>query len=305
MKFASLSGVLCLMMLVAFPLKAEIGLPFPGNWQLPPGAAVSAGVLTVASTDREARLARTEIDSRDYIGRTLIVHFDVKYTDVSTPALSHNGIKLMIHTRVNGKQFWRNCPPLSGSSDGWKRITVRENISWDTEWISIEVGLQDSTGILEVRNVEIQDYDPMVLFREPPVPLPENFKCAYDERLRNLPPMRGVMSPVRYRVNDIPDLAKWNANLIRWQLRPSPQKIYIPGVDQQKAERNRTTENFLDALDRELQTLDKVISQCREAGIMVMIDMHRVPGGSENLGEIQSEARMFNSEELAAEFIEA
>lgn len=105
MKFASLSGVLCLMMLVAFPLKAEIGLPFPGNWQLPPGAAVSAGVLTVASTDREARLARTEIDSRDYIGRTLIVHFDVKYTDVSTPALSHNGIKLMIHTRVNGKQF--------------------------------------------------------------------------------------------------------------------------------------------------------------------------------------------------------
>lgn len=305
MKFASLSGVLCLMMLVAFPLKAEIGLPFPGNWQLPPGTAVSAGVLTVASTDREARLARTEIDSRDYIGRTLIVHFDVKYTDVSTPALSHNGIKLMIHTRVNGKQFWRNCPPHSGSSDGWKRITVRENISWDTEWISIEVGLQDSTGILEVRNVEIQDYDPMVLFREPPVPLPENFKCAYDERLRNLPPMRGVMSPVRYRVNDIPDLAKWNANLIRWQLRPSPQKIYIPGVDQQKAERNRTTENFLDALDRELQTLDKVISQCREAGIMVMIDMHRVPGGSENLGEIQSEARMFNSEELAAEFIEA
>lgn len=305
MKLASLSGWFCLMMLAAFPLKAEIRLPFPGNWQLPPGAAVSAGVLTVASTDREARLARMEIDSRDYIGRTLIVHFDVKYTDVSTPALSHNGVKLMIHTKVNGKPFWRNCPPLSGSSDGWKRITVRENISWDTEWISIEVGLQDSTGILEVRNVEIQDYDPMVLFREPPVPLPENFKCAYDERLRNLPPMRGVMSPVRYRVNDIPDLAKWNANLIRWQLRPSPQKIYIPGVDQQKAERNRTTENFLDALDRELQTLDKVISQCREAGIMVMIDMHRVPGGSENLGEIQSEARMFNSEELAAEFIEA
>ena len=81
MKLASLSGWFCLMMLAAFPLKAEIRLPFPGNWQLPPGAAVSAGVLTVASTDREARLARTEIDSRDYIGRTLIVHFDVKYTD--------------------------------------------------------------------------------------------------------------------------------------------------------------------------------------------------------------------------------
>lgn len=303
LKSFSFTGLLCL--LLSFSLKAEIQLPFSENWQLPDGASVSGGVLTISSTDREPRIAKREIDSCDYLGRTLIVHFDVKYTDVSVPSLKHNGVKLIIHTWVNGKQFWRNCPPLSGSSSGWKRITVRETVSWDTERILIEVGLQDSTGILEVRNVEIQDHDPVKLFRKPPVPLPENFKCAYDERLRNLPPMRGVMSPVRYRVNDIPDLAKWNANLIRWQLRPSPQKIYIPGVDQQKVERNRTTEKFLDALDRELQTLDKVISQCRKAGIMVMIDMHRVPGGSENLGEIQSEARMFNSEELAAEFIEA
>ena len=295
-----------LLLAITLPLHAEIPLPFPGKWKLPAEATISDDTLTIVSKDRDAHLAVQQIESSDYYGRMLIMHFDVKYDNVSTPAGAYNGVKLQIHTIVNGRQLWRNCTPMSGSSNGWKHVIVREDIPWDIEKISIEVGLQDSTGTIAIRNVQIQDYDPKVIFKDAPVPLPENFKCEYDERVRTMPTMRGVMSPWDYRANDIPDLAKWHANLIRWQVHPTPQNTYIPGVDaQQTAQQTQTTEKFLDALERELQTLDKVVAQCREAGIKVMIDMHRLPGGSEGKDEIQGEARMFNSEALAEEFIEA
>jgi|GEM_PF-349571 len=291
--------------LFAIRLTAGIDIPLDGQWKLPAGAKITNGVMTITAPDTAPRLASRSIDASDYIGRSLIVHFEVKYSGVSEPKESHNGIKLMIHTKVGGKQFWRNCGKYTGSGD-WQIITVKESIPWDTEWIALESGLQGSTGTLQIRKVEIRDYRPEVLFREPPVALPEGFRCEYTERVRNLPQMRGVMSPTKYRKEDIPDMAKWNINLLRWQLRPVPRGGYIPGIASQPlAENSGNNDTFAKALEQELEVLDSVVKQCRENGIMVIVDMHRIPGGTESKDEIQGEARLFDSEELTEEFIDS
>lgn len=199
---------------LGFQLVAEIAMPFDQSWKLPPGGTVAGSILTVLSTDpAEARLASHPVDPEPYFGRSLIVRFEVKYSNVSKPKESYNGVKLMIHYFANGKQYWTNCPPLYGSSD-WKTVTVEQQIPGDTEWIFLEAGLQGSTGELQVRNVELLDWDPAKLHR-PPVPVPENFRCEYTERVLSMPLLRGMMSPVVYRSADFPAMRDWNVNLVR------------------------------------------------------------------------------------------
>ena len=239
-------------------LAAEIALPFDRKWKLPPGGTISESILTVSATDPAVpQLASHPVDPEPYFGRSLIVRFEVKYSDVSKPEESYNGVKLMIHYFANGKQYWTNCPPLYGSSD-WKTVTVEQQMPGDTEWISLEAGLQGSTGKLHVRNVELVDWDPKELHR-PPVAVPENFRCEYTERVSSLPLLRGMMSPVVYRSADFPAMREWNVNLLRWQLHPNP----------------REGEKYADLLDRDLNILDKVLEQCQKLGIMVIIGSGR------------------------------
>ncbi len=274
---------------LSLQLAAEIAIPFDRNWKLPPNGTISESILTISATDSAVpQLASHPIDPEPYSGRSLIVRFEVKYSDVSKPKESYNGVKLMIHYFANGKQYWTNCPPLYGSSD-WKTVTVEQQIPGDTEWIFLETGLQGSTGKLQVRNVELVDWDPKELHR-PPVPLPENFRCEYTERVLSLPQLRGMMSPVVYRSADFPAMREWNVNLLRWQLRPQP----------------REGEKYADLLDRDMNILDKVLEQCQKLGIMVIIDLHRVPGGKEfNHGVVQEEAKLYDNPEFAEEFVES
>ncbi len=274
---------------LSLQLAAEIAIPFDRNWKLPPNGTISESILTISATDSAVpQLASHPIDPEPYFGRSLIVRFEVKYSDVSKPKESYNGVKLMIHYFANGKQYWTNCPPLYGSSD-WKTVTVEQQIPGDTEWIFLETGLQGSTGKLQVRNVELVDWAPKELHR-PPVPLPENFRCEYTERVLSLPQLRGMMSPVVYRSADFPAMREWNVNLLRWQLRPQP----------------REGEKYADLLDRDMNILDKVLEQCQKLGIMVIIDLHRVPGGKEfNHGVVQEEAKLYDNPEFAEEFVES
>ena len=274
---------------LSLQLAAEIAIPFDRSWKLPPGGTISESTLTISATDPAVpQLASHPIDPEPYFGRSLIVRFEVKYSDVSKPKESYNGVKLMIHYFANGKQYWTNCSQLYGSSD-WKTVTVEQQIPGDTEWIFLETGLQGSTGKLQVRNVELVDWDPKELHR-PPVPLPENFRCEYTERVLSLPQLRGMMSPVVYRSADFPAMREWNVNLLRWQLRPQP----------------REGEKYADLLDRDMNILDKVLEQCQKLGIMVIIDLHRVPGGKEfNHGVVQEEAKLYDNPEFAEEFVES
>ena len=116
---------------LSLQLAAEIAIPFDRNWKLPPGGTISESILTVSATDPAVpQLASHPIDPEPYFGRSLIVRFEVKYSDVSRPKESYNGVKLMIHYFANGKQYWTNCPPLYGSSD-WKTVTVEQQIPGD------------------------------------------------------------------------------------------------------------------------------------------------------------------------------
>ena len=55
-----------------------------------------------------------------------------------------------------------------------------------------------------------------------------------------------------------------------------------------------------------MNILDKVLEQCQKLGIMVIIDLHRVPGGKEfNHGVVQEEAKLYDNPEFAEEFVES
>ena len=117
---------------LSLQLAAEIALPFDRNWKLPPNGTISESILTISATDSAVpQLASHPIDPEPYFGRSLIVRFEVKYSDVSKPKESYNGVKLMIHYFANGKQYWTNCPPLYGSSDSHRGATDTRRYGMD------------------------------------------------------------------------------------------------------------------------------------------------------------------------------
>ena len=74
-------------------LAAEIALPFDRKWKLPPGGTISESILTVSATDPAVpQLASHPVDPEPYFGRSLIVRFEVKYSDVSKPRQQAGGI---------------------------------------------------------------------------------------------------------------------------------------------------------------------------------------------------------------------
>ncbi len=46
----------------------------------------------------------------------------------------------------------------------------------------------------------------------------EKYTARYSDAVRNTPPLRGVMSPVRFKAEDFTTLREWNVNLVRAQL---------------------------------------------------------------------------------------
>lgn len=74
------------------------------------------------------------------------------------------------------------------------------------------------------------------------------------------------MSPNRFDEKDFADLAKWNANLIRWQLNRPLDRPYT--LDEYKA-----------ITAKKIDELGKVLDAARKHGIKVVIDLHPFEGG--------------------------
>ena len=211
--------------------------------------------------------ASLPFDITPYRGKQLEISVDSKHVNLTKPSKGWLGFKMMLVYKSNGRNFY----PGGGNGDGtpvntdWRRPAIVAQIPEDATAAHMELGVQGATGTLWFKNLRfrIVDIYPDV------AKLPEGFKCEYSDAAKNMPIMRGCMSPglsKGAKAEDLHELASWGANVIRWQV-SAPREALL--------DINKMKEVF----EQHLKNLDVHIPQLRKDGLQVIFDFHAVPGG--------------------------
>ncbi|MEA1952660.1 MAG: cellulase family glycosylhydrolase [Planctomycetota bacterium] len=205
------------------------------------------------------------LDLTPYRNCRLMFECMAKAQDVSKPKASWLGAKFMLHYQsVEKGPQWHNPPDVFGSFD-WRKLSFSEQIPADATGGQLLLGLQGSSGKACFDAIKV------TIVKGPPPKRPEppaNPGPVF--KGHNLPRLRGVMSPNKFRDEDLRVLGRdWNANAIRWQITRNWGRV---GTERDLAEYDRW-------IDSELQDLDKVLEAAGRYGIKVVVDMHSPPGG--------------------------
>ena len=227
-------------------------------------------------------------DITPYRGKQLEISVESKHVNLTKPSKGWLGFKMMLVYKSNG----RNCYPGGGNGDNtpvntdWRRPVIVAQIPEDATEGRMELGVQDATGTLWFKNLRfrIVDIYPDV------VKLPEGFKCEYSDAMKNMPIMRGCMSPglsKGAKAEDLHELASWGANVIRWQV--NAPKEALRDIDKMK-----------EVFEQHLKNLDVHIPQLRKDGLQVIFDFHAVPGGRIKASPIAGTAGTLAKETLNA-----
>ena len=191
---------------------------------------------------------------------------EVRYTDIGSDASGPFwGGKIMATNFRQGQYNFFVSPVLRGTKTEWQPISLECDFPADQQSAHIVFGMQQAYGKIEFRNLV---YEAFPIAPITNVKLPPNFKCQYTDRVTKDIARRGVMTPAWSRLTeqDIHDLAKWNVNLIRYQIVdgcPDAKNIEV------------YTEWFNSALDH----IEKLMPLLKKYDIKVIIDMHHVIGG--------------------------
>jgi len=161
-------------------------------------------------------------------GQHLIMEGDIRYEAVSKPRRNYNGIKCQLSYLDGEKRQWKefyrtkDATVRYGSLPKWTHFRGSILIRKGSSQATLNLGLQDSYGTIEFRNLRLFKGDalPVSTLELNPVP-----QAKYT--IPAAPRMRGVMSPNSFREQDFADLQKWGANLIRWQIK-APHSLPLP-----------------------------------------------------------------------------
>ncbi len=203
-----------------------------------------------------------------------------KATDVSVPPASFNGVKAMLILTSPVGKVYPQARAKPGTYD-WIPLNFVVTVPVDATEARLALGLESSSGRVNFDNVRVT-------------------VLGYSARSRPAHPVGGV----RYTGHAVPRLRgamvgtgsltkgdvqtlgnEWKANHIRWQL---------AWFSKGKAGEYAATDAEYDAwLDSNLAKLDALLPACREAGILVLIDLHSPPGGRDpnNVCRILQEKR--------------
>ena len=217
-------------------------------------------------------------DITPYRGKQLEISVETKHVNLTKPSKSWLGFKMMLVYKSNGRFFY----PGGGNGDNtpvntdWRRPTIVAQIPEDATAGRMELGVQDATGTLWFKNLRFR----IVEIYPDVAKLPDDFKCEYSDAVRNMPVMRGCMSPSLTngaKAEDLHELASWGANVIRWQV--NAPKEALRDIDKMK-----------EIFEQHLKNLDVHIPQLRKDGLQVIFDFHAVPGGRINASAIAGTA---------------
>ena len=229
--------------------------------------------------------AEAPINLVPFRGSTLGFRIRARAKDVSIPPRVYNGVKFMLnYVDGNGLEHWHNISGVAGSFD-WKELVFSAPVSATAGTGLVKLGLQESSGEVE--------FDLSSLKIEPLFPaVRSNYKAVYTDRVKSVPPLRGVMSPTReFTEDDWKTLKEWNVNLVRAQLCRNWGKI---GTE-------RDLEEYDQWLNAKLDHYEKMFRIGYEKyGLRFVIDLHTPPGGRiEN-----RDMAMFYEKPYADHFIE-
>lgn len=200
-------------------------------------------------------------------GKAVRFSAEVRYFGIGSDTKGqHVGGKILLVCRNSaGVPTYYSSQTLLGTNDQWQKLTAFCAFPSDMQKAAVVFGIQQAWGTMEFRNIAWEVIEQKLNYS-----IPGDFRCEYSEAVAARPMMRGVMSPAQNQIQkkDIRDLKDWNVNLMRYQL--------VGGISNEEIQNIDVYGKWLDGC---LDKLEKLLPVFEEAGVQVIIDMHRVPGG--------------------------
>lgn len=279
------------MAMTLFPPIAEAATNKPHRAWLPGrfGEIVSIDgreILRVSvPTDSDAvdgmNCASTPLDLTQWRGGELFFSISCRGKNVSIPKLPYNGVKVMIVYRDrNSNAVYAGARVGTGTFD-WKTVHGSATIPEEAVDGQLFLGLQDSSGTVEFDTASLS----IDGFRKSQ----SNILCQYSAPLAATPPLRGVMSPRKFKPGDLVDLGKWKVNLLRIQFCRNWLKVNT----------DLDLEDYDNWMAENMAHLDSILDEAEQLGIRIIVDLHTPPGGWLPGGE----ARMFHEKKYADHYI--
>ena len=209
-----------------------------------------------------------ELPINEIKGSKIKVKIRVKGEKVAPPLHSWNGVKVMVHGRINGDDFWPQLNLPTGTFD-WTSQSFIAFIPPATDAAWLVLGLEESKGKVQFDDVEVTVIEAN---REASSKKIEARRPTAETAER----LRGTMISTLATENDLKTLAGWGANHIRWQLTWS-------GFPLSPADTSDLTQYRI-WLESTLAHVDSLLPLCRNLKLKVLLDLHTLPGGMRKSG---------------------
>lgn len=267
---------------------------WPSSWQMWPGegfkleASPGGGrclrVDNPPGAKEHGRYLRIPLEAAQIAGKRLRVSARIRAENVSTPPNPWNGVKCMLQLVGKTDTRWpqKNLP---GGSFDWQSVVYVCEVPVDCQQAFLVLGLEQVSGVAWFDDVSIE----IIGSRRQTPPVREAGPVF---KGHSLPRLRGTMIGPRVTDDDLRELGKvWGANHIRWQL-------IWDGFPHSPADR-ATLEEYRGWLESALKRLDEALPVCREAGLLVAVDLHTPPGGR----NASAECRLFHDRQWQEAFL--
>lgn len=283
------------------------------SWQMPKTVRMDGGMIVSdvrAGTPAAGQMncATAKVDPAPLAGHTVRLSVRVRGEDV----VGESGLKFMLSWTDDATGVTTYPEPYypgkvrPTGTFGWTNLVF--TVSWRGTTVrgaTLYLGLQRASGrvFFDLSSLKVSTCEDVFPY------VNENLICPYDDLVARRPVLRGAMSsaPLRVTEDDIRTLASWGGRLYRYQMHASLSQFRArhPGFDLPDRDAPREAWRRFDRLwlDEALDHLvTNVLPWARQYGLMVVVDMHQVPGGFFKAFGAQS---VFGRPEFAEDFFDA
>ena len=231
-----------------------------------------------------SRVVRVALPRDKVRGTRLRVEAMARAEGVARPPHAYNGVKCMLHTVAPAGARRTQQDNLFGTFD-WKPLRFVAEVPADATEAWLVLGLEETTGRVWFDDLKVTVVG---LRRRAPARRPSG--PVY--KGHDLPRLSGAMISPSVTAGDLRVLGKgWGANHVRWQL-------LWGGFPHGPADKGDLA--AYDAwLEPALKRLDDLLPACREAGLLVLVDLHTPPGGRDGAGA----CRLFHERRFQGAFL--
>lgn len=239
------------------------------DWKLGKNARIKNNLLIVSvernDKNQGTEMANASIDLAPFSGKMVEIKAKCFGFNVTKAKLNHHGFKFMLHFRdaETGQRHWPQAGVVTGTF-GEQEVRVRAYVTPEkVDEGRLSFGLQFGAGTvvldlatLEMNTIELKDG--------------EGYRVKYPEAVKNMPKMRGVMSPGnKVKEDDMRTLKEWGATLLRYQI--------CRGWGNRWA--NRDIPEYYKWIDERMDHLEEILGWAKKYGLKVVVDLHTPAGG--------------------------